>query len=82
MNVTVLLFAAARDAASGKPELTLDLPAGATAEDALKALVARYSQLETWEAHVRIAVNEEYVAGSTALREGDVVAVIPPVSGG
>jgi sulfur-carrier protein len=31
---------------------------------------------------VRIAINEEFVTSEHALREGDVVALIPPVSGG
>jgi molybdopterin converting factor small subunit len=31
---------------------------------------------------VRVAVNEEFVETSTRLRGGEVVALIPPVSGG
>jgi molybdopterin converting factor small subunit len=31
---------------------------------------------------VRVAVNEEFVERSCELRSGDVVALIPPVSGG
>ena len=81
MNVTVLLFAAARDAA-GMPETMLELPAGATAGDAVEALARRFPRLGAWRRAVRVAVNETYADDATKLREGDVVAVIPPVSGG
>ena len=33
-------------------------------------------------ADLACAVNEKYVAGSTPLRDRDVVAVLPPISGG
>ena len=81
MNVTVLLFAAARDAA-GMPETRLELPAGATAGDAVEALVRRFPPLNAWRSAVRVAVNEAYADEAAELREGDVVALIPPVSGG
>ena len=82
MKVIVLLFAAARDAASGNSEIALELPSGATAGDVVRSLSARFERLGAWEKHLRVAVNQEYVPAASALREGDVVALIPPVSGG
>ncbi|MDQ0246230.1 molybdopterin synthase sulfur carrier subunit [Bacillus fengqiuensis] len=32
--------------------------------------------------HVMIAINEEYATDEDVIKEGDIVALIPPVSGG
>ncbi len=81
MEVTVHLFASARDAAKCR-ELHLPLPQSATAADALAALLDRFPGLRPWEGVLRIAVNQEYAPGNRVLRDGDEVALIPPVSGG
>ena len=47
-----------------------------------KALLKeKFPQLENINSYA-IAVNEEYATDDFILKEGDVVAVIPPVSGG
>ncbi|MDG2193429.1 MAG: molybdopterin converting factor subunit 1 [Polaribacter sp.] len=48
----------------------------------LKAqLVAMYPVLKNMDSYA-IAVNETYATDTTTLQENDVVAIIPPVSGG
>lgn len=79
MTVKVLLFASARRLA-GAAELSFEAPAGARAEDVLED--PRLAALAPHRASLRLAVNEEFVAGGHALKDGDVVAVLPPVSGG
>ncbi len=81
MEITVRLFAGARDAV-GMGTLALALPAGATAADALSWLVARYPTLARLAAISRLAVNGEYAEPAHPLAAGDEVAVLPPVSGG
>lgn len=81
MNVRVLLFAAAREVV-GARELSLTLPEGAAARDAMDALCARHPALAAHRASLRIAVDGEYARDDAALREGAEVAVIPPVAGG
>ncbi|MFT5214356.1 MAG: molybdopterin converting factor small subunit, partial [Patiriisocius sp.] len=44
-------------------------------------LKEKYPQLKNIESYA-IAVNEVYAEDALFLKEGDVVAVIPPVSGG
>jgi molybdopterin converting factor small subunit len=44
-------------------------------------LQRRYPRLP-WPAGTMLAVNQEYAGEKTVLRDGDEVAVIPPVSGG
>jgi molybdopterin synthase catalytic subunit len=76
MQIHVRLFAALRERA-GAPALELELPDGAVVADALVKL----SDL-TGDVPVVMAVNQEYAPSTQVLREGDEVALIPPVSGG
>lgn len=81
MRVRVLLFAGLRERA-GTASAELELPAGATVATAIDH--ARRATPRPWKLTTRIltAVNEEYVAESHRLEEGDELALIPPVSGG
>ena len=81
MRVRVRLFAIQRELA-GTRELALDLPAGATIDDAWTAVVARHPALGPGREFVRFARNAVYAPASQALADGDEVAFIPPVSGG
>jgi molybdopterin synthase catalytic subunit len=67
---------------AGTRTLDLELPAGATVEDAWAGLVERYPVLAPGRAAVRFAVNGDYTPADTRLGEGDEVSMIPPVSGG
>src|SRR5205807_7769150 len=80
MNVRIVLFAKPRELV-GQPNLELALPAGATAADAWSQLSSRYD-LGPLPRSFRCAVNSEYAGWNDPLKEGDELAVIPPVSGG
>lgn len=79
--IRVRLFASARDLA-GVAETSLELPAGATVADAAAALASAHARLATLLPSSRFAVARQYVAETAILRDGDELAVIPPVSGG
>ena len=81
MRITVRFFAIARDQA-GVSQSILHLEPGATVETAAKALAEQFPKLATLPPRVGYAVNQSYVDAKTVLREGDELAVIPPVSGG
>ncbi len=81
MQIRVRLFASLRDAV-GRPEVELDLPTGASAEDAWQALVRSCPALSPRRQSLAASVNRCYAPFDTALHEGDEVAFIPPVSGG
>jgi molybdopterin converting factor subunit 1 len=81
MRVTMRLFARLRELA-GTAELTRDLEAGATAQDAWNALARECPALADYSRAVSCAVNESYARWTTALNDGDEVAFLPPVSGG
>ena len=81
MTVTIKLFAWLAER-TGVNDCRVTLPPGASIADARAALTERYPELEPWLASVRPAVNLAYGAWDAALRDGDELALIPPVSGG
>ena len=81
IRVRIRLFAIQRELA-GTREVPLELPAGASVEDAWTAIVARHPVLAPGRSSLRFARNGDYAEPATALADGDEVAFIPPVSGG
>jgi molybdopterin synthase catalytic subunit len=67
---------------AGTRRVDLELPPGATIEDAWDALVGRHPVLAAGRASVRFARNGEYADPTERLEPGDELACIPPVSGG
>lgn len=81
MTVRTLFFAVYRDIA-GTDEIEVELPGESRVLDLVARLRERGGGWSRLPAHPVVAVNMEYASLSTALREGDEVAFIPPVSGG
>jgi molybdopterin converting factor small subunit len=80
MQVRILLFAQYREAA-GAGEVLFDLPAGATASDAVARLRAVHPSPLIPEKPV-VALNMSYASLGDVLCEGDELALLPPVAGG
>jgi molybdopterin converting factor subunit 1 len=80
MTVTVLLFASYADAL-GAASLDLELPRDATVTDLVAAVRARPGA-DRLPAAPLVAVNLQYATGDRVVRDGDEVALIPPVAGG
>jgi molybdopterin converting factor subunit 1 len=81
VHVRLRLFASLREAA-GRESVDLDLPTGASAEDAWRALVSAYPALGPRRSSLAAAVNRGYAPFDAPLAEGDEIAFIPPVCGG
>jgi molybdopterin converting factor subunit 1 len=81
VRVNVRLFASLREAV-GREALELDLPEGATAEDAWRRLTAEHPAVAPWRRSLAAAVNRTYARFDTPLAEGDELVFLPPVSGG
>ena len=77
MRVRVLYFGVLKDA-FGRASDGLELAEGASVADLLR--VVRGAE-GFWDS-IAVAVNQEYAKSSDVLKEGDVVALLPPVSGG
>lgn len=81
MRVKVRLFASLRELA-GRPELLLELPEAATADDAWARLSAEHPGIAGRRAGLSVAVNRKYATFAARLEDGDEVVFVPPVSGG
>ncbi len=82
MQITVRLFAVLRDAA-GADCFTESFEGDTVTVEAVRARIGERAGLGAHIARVAVAVNEEYVTDQqTMLRDGDTVALIPPISGG
>jgi len=80
MRVTIRCFATLRELAQDRCEL--ELAAGATVGEAWTELVARFPALSPHGSYVRAARNGVYAAWGDRLTDDDVIAFLPPVSGG
>ncbi|HST51109.1 MAG TPA: molybdenum cofactor biosynthesis protein MoaE [Pyrinomonadaceae bacterium] len=81
LRVRVLFFGAAREAATDEAVLTL--ARGSNARDAFERLLDIYPDLRRFSASLLVAVNQEYARDlDVELKDGDELAVFPPVSGG
>jgi molybdopterin synthase catalytic subunit len=81
MHVHVLLFGALKDLQAREKE-TVELPEQATVAEFLRRFIAAAPQVGKYAGSLAIAVNREYALPTQVLREGDEVALLPPVSGG
>jgi MoaE-MoaD fusion protein len=83
VKIRVLFFGAARDVVDQNPlPLALAVDGPRTVATAFQQLVEKYSALERFGRSLLFAVNQEYATQDTDLKDGDELAIFPPVSGG
>lgn len=81
MTIQVLFFASCSDIV-GSRKLDLEADSGHSVQDLLNDLITRFPKLSRMERSLMVSVNQSYVDRSQQLKDGDEVALIPPVSGG
>lgn len=81
----LLLFAGVAESV-GARDLVITLPEGSTVTAVFEALAATSpagaESVRLWRSSAALAVNERFVDRGTRLTDGDVVAIMPPASGG
>ena len=78
MMVTILLFAQLQEEV-GKDRIEMDVPEITVEELKIRAKETyKLSHID----QVMVAINEEYAFNDDTVKSGDIVAFIPPVSGG
>lgn len=80
MHITVRTFASLRELATDRCDL--EVADGALLTDAWAALLVRFPRIDPHRPYVRAARNGIYAGWDDQLADGDVVAFLPPVSGG
>lgn len=81
LKIKVRFFALYRERA-GMAESVHTIPAGSSLHHLITLIRQRHPNLAPSETAIVAAVNTEYAQDDTILYDGDVVALIPPVSGG
>jgi len=81
MVIRVLFFGVLKDVAGRSAESTT-VPDGSTVKDLLEQYRQTFPAIEKWLPSLAVSVNQQYSPASTALKPGDEVAFLPPVSGG
>jgi len=81
LTVHVLFFGAARDAV-GREEIALNCDIDCTAGKAFQKILSENPALNRFGKSLLLAVNQEYADQNRVLRNGDELAIFPPVSGG
>lgn len=81
MRVSVQLFARLREIA-GRAELECDVAAGATIADVWRAAAKGHPGLDAFSGTVSCARNDDFSRMTAPVHDGDVIAFLPPVSGG
>ncbi|MEJ5172795.1 MAG: molybdopterin converting factor subunit 1 [Hydrogenothermaceae bacterium] len=80
MKIKVLYFSSLKDRI-GKSSEDIEIN-GNSLEELKDKIIQLHPDISDYISKIMFAVNEEYVSTDVILKEGDVVALIPPVSGG
>lgn len=81
MKIKVKFFASYREAV-GKEEIEADIEENTDVNGLLEVLKKKHPEIGTLSETLIVSVNKEYATYDTILRNGDEVALLPPVSGG
>ena len=81
MRVTVQVFARLRELA-GRSEWDCDVASGTTISDVWREVTRQHPDLAPFSTSISCAKNEDFARMTSPITDGDVVAFLPPVSGG
>jgi len=81
MSVRVSFYSIFRDLA-GAGETSVSVAAGATVGDVVEAVLERFPKMRPMRKSMLVAVGVDYQRFDHALKEGDEIALFPPVQGG
>jgi molybdopterin converting factor subunit 1 len=81
LKVNVKFFASYKEAL-GKEQIEMELRDNSTVNDLLDVLRKDYPELGKLMETLVVSINLEYADFEAKIKEGDEVALLPPVSGG
>ena len=81
MKIHVQFYAQLRDLV-GMSELDIDLAEGATVHDLLAEIYAQQPVLRSHDKSILIGAGVEFVDRNYELKQGEEIAIMPPVQGG
>ena len=82
MILKIILFSVLRDVV-GEKDIEIEIPADdCNIDELLHFLYDKWKELSNWDSVMRVAVNHDYVDRGFKLKDGHVVALMPPMQGG
>ncbi|MER5174540.1 MAG: molybdopterin converting factor subunit 1 [Candidatus Nitrosocosmicus sp.] len=81
IHITILYFASVKDATGLRME-AIELPRDTSIEKLLTKISLTYPNIQSILNIIQISVNYKVVNMDTILKDGDEVALLPPISGG
>ena len=81
MKVRVKFFSAHREAV-GKNEIKIELKEKTSIDKMLKMLITDYPRLRKLIDFTILSLNHSRASGNELLKDGDEVAIFPPIGGG
>src|SRR5712671_6679816 len=81
MRVQVLFFGQLKDL-TGLSSESLPLADPSTVHDVLQHYTSKFPAIGKLSSSLALSINQEYASSDAPLRDGDEVALLPPVSGG
>ena len=82
MVLKIILFSVLRDAV-GEQQIEIEGPqCECNIDELLQFLYEKWTELRKWDSVIRVAVDHDYVDRAYKLRDGHVVALMPPMQGG
>ena len=87
VKLSVLLFGALRESCgTSKVDVELEedpVEKGCVySSSLLKSLTDTYPELDFEKSQISVAVNKKYILSDVLLKEGDEIALLPPIAGG
>ncbi|MGN6347489.1 MAG: molybdopterin converting factor subunit 1 [Candidatus Nitrosocosmicus sp.] len=81
ISISLLYFAFIKDI-TGVEFDSLELPSGISVKSLIEIILEKYPHLSKIINMIQVSVNYKVVDRDTLLKEGDEVALLPPISGG
>ena len=81
MTLRVQFFSHLRDV-TGTAQAEVHVPEGASVADLVTVLYGEHPKLRDWDSSILFGVGVEFVERDYLLKEGDEIAIMPPVQGG
>ena len=81
MKIVVKYFALFRDI-TGTDQDTVVIAEGVSVSELLETIRTKYPDMEKTKRDVLVSVNRNFATHEVKLKDGDEVAIFPPVSGG
>ena len=81
MEVKITFFGRFREI-TGENEITLEIKKDLTLKEILEIILRKYPKLKEEKNNMLFSVNHRYASLETIVRDGDEIAVFPPVGGG